>query len=140
MKAVAETGVQLLINASDVSDARFRHGAQLGEALCARSIHPFERGRPWLRRTRASMGNERSGVWGWRSAEFAEGCKTEDLERENLVGEASWLIVDDDEEREEGFVCGRGRKRTESAETPTTIVMSMVASCGNGDRRRWGSE
>ena len=37
---------QLLINASDVSDPRFRHGAKLGEALCARSIKPLEGSRP----------------------------------------------------------------------------------------------
>jgi hypothetical protein len=48
--------------------------------------------------------------------------------------------VDDDKEREEGFVCGRGRKRTEGAETPRAFVMSMVASCGNLDRERWGAQ
>ena len=56
-----------------------------------------------------------------------------------MVGEVSWLIVDDDQEREEGFVCGKGRKGTESAEAPRAFVMSMVASCGNLDRERWGA-
>jgi len=42
-----------LINVSALSDARFHKEAESGVVLCARSIKPFERSRPWLRRTRA---------------------------------------------------------------------------------------
>jgi len=37
---------QSLINASAQSDARFREYVKAGTVLCARSIEPFERGRP----------------------------------------------------------------------------------------------
>src|SRR5258708_34374150 len=36
----------ITINASAESDARFREYVKPGTALCARSIKPFERGRP----------------------------------------------------------------------------------------------
>jgi len=39
-----------------VSDARFREVVEAGTVFFARSIQPFERGRPWLRRTRALWG------------------------------------------------------------------------------------
>jgi hypothetical protein len=35
-----------LVNASAESDARFREYVKAGTVLCARSIQPFERGRP----------------------------------------------------------------------------------------------
>jgi hypothetical protein len=44
---------QLPVDVSALSEARFHAEAKLGEALCARSIKPLERSRPWLRRTRA---------------------------------------------------------------------------------------
>src|ERR1019366_9540557 len=41
------------INVSALSDARFHEQVKAGTILCARSIKPFERSRPWLRRTRS---------------------------------------------------------------------------------------
>ena len=43
----------LPINVSALSDARCGGGVNAGRGLRARSIKPFERSRPWLRRTRA---------------------------------------------------------------------------------------
>jgi hypothetical protein len=37
---------RVLINASAESEARFREYVKAGTVLCARSIQPFERGRP----------------------------------------------------------------------------------------------
>jgi hypothetical protein len=54
-----------------------------------------------------------------------------------VVGEVRWPIVNDDTEWGGGVCWAKGRKRTESAEAPTTIGMSIVASCGNLDRERW---
>ena len=45
--------VQVPRNVSALSDARFHEGVKAGTVLGARSIKPFERSRPWLRRTRA---------------------------------------------------------------------------------------
>ena len=42
-----------LINVSALSGARFHESVKAGRVLDARSIKPFERSRPWLRRTRA---------------------------------------------------------------------------------------
>jgi hypothetical protein len=39
-------------DASALSDARCHRVVKLGRMLCARSIKPLERGRPWLQRTR----------------------------------------------------------------------------------------
>src|SRR6266849_9511039 len=44
---------QVLVNASDLPDARSRRGVNGGEELRARPVNPFGGGRPWLRRTRA---------------------------------------------------------------------------------------
>ncbi len=41
-----EHAERLLVNASAESDARFREYVKAGTVLCARSIQPFERGRP----------------------------------------------------------------------------------------------
>ena len=41
-----------LINVSALSDARFDEEVKGGTVVGARSIKPFERSRPWLRRTR----------------------------------------------------------------------------------------
>src|SRR5260370_31226645 len=57
-----------------------------------------------------------------------------------VVGEASLLTVDDREEREEEIYCARRRRRTAGAETPKTFVLSIVVSCGSGDRERWRTE
>ena len=65
---------------------------------------------------------------------------TDDMGRGIVVGEVSWLTVDDREEREEEIYCPRRRRRTESAETPKTFVLSTVVSCGSGDRKRWRTE
>jgi hypothetical protein len=46
--------VQVLINASDLSEARSQEGVKWGEVLRARSIDPFEGGRWRLRQTRAN--------------------------------------------------------------------------------------
>src|SRR5260370_11766294 len=54
---------QCLVNASALSEARFRESVKLGEVLCARSIEPFESGRWWLWRTRAN-GWRRSNGYG----------------------------------------------------------------------------
>ncbi len=53
MLHVPKLDAQLPINVSALSDARVRREAKLHEVLCARSIKPFERSRPWLRWTRA---------------------------------------------------------------------------------------
>jgi hypothetical protein len=66
--------------------------------------------------------------------------RTEDPERGIVVAEASWLTVDDREQREEEMDCARRHRRTPSAETPKTLVMSIVVSCGTRDRERWGAE
>lgn len=50
------------------------------------------------------------------------------------------LIVDDWEKHEEQIYCPRRRRRTAGAETPKTIAMLIVLSCGNGDRKRWRTE
>jgi hypothetical protein len=42
---------QVLINVSVLSDARCQQGVTAGEMFCARSIKPFEGGRPGLRQT-----------------------------------------------------------------------------------------
>jgi len=57
-----------------------------------------------------------------------------------VVGEAGLLTVVDREEREEEISGARKRGRTQSPETPKTLVMSIVVSCGNRDRKRWGAE
>jgi hypothetical protein len=73
-------------------------------------------------------------------AESAQRNRTEDRERGIVVGEASWLTVDDREQREEEIYGAGRRRRTPSGETPKTFVMSMVVSCGNRDWERWGAE
>jgi hypothetical protein len=50
--AVAFPNGYIPINVRALSDARSREEVNTGRELCARSIKPFERGRPWLRRTR----------------------------------------------------------------------------------------
>jgi len=76
----------------------------------------------------------------WRRAESAQRGKTEDMKRAIVVGETRWLIVDDPEQREEEMDCAGRLRRAQSAETPKTLVMSIVVSCGNRDRERWGAE
>jgi hypothetical protein len=86
------------------------------------------------------MGIEWIGGTVWRSAESAERSRTENVEGETVVGEASCWTVDGREEREEE-IDGAGRRRsTPSAKRPKTFGMSMVISCGNGDRKRWRAE
>jgi hypothetical protein len=51
------------INASALSEARFRESVKLSEVFCARSIEPFEGGRWWLRWMR-SNGWTRSNGYG----------------------------------------------------------------------------
>ena len=86
------------------------------------------------------MGIEWMGGAVWRWAESAQRSRTEDLERGIVVGEARWLTVDDLEQQEEEIDCVGRRRRAQSAETPKTFVMSIVVSCGNRDRERWGAE
>jgi hypothetical protein len=86
------------------------------------------------------MGIEWIGGGVGRWTESAQRGETGDLERGIVVGEASWLIVGDPEEREEEIYWSRRHGRTESAETPRIFEMLIVASCGNLDLRRWGAE
>jgi hypothetical protein len=65
---------------------------------------------------------------------------TEDLRRGIVVGEASLLTMDDREEREEGIYRTRRHSMSEGTEAPKTFVMSMVVSCGSGERKRWRTE
>jgi hypothetical protein len=76
----------------------------------------------------------------WRWAGSAPQSRTEDRERGIAPREASWLTVDDRPEREEGIYGARRRGRIQSAETPKTLVMSIVVSCGNRNGQRWGAE
>jgi hypothetical protein len=85
---------QLLINVSALSDARFGEEVKLGEVLCARSIKPFERSRPRLRRTRAAMGIAwmEGAVETWVGP--AQRSGTEDWKSTIATRQASWLIVE----------------------------------------------
>jgi hypothetical protein len=74
-------------------------------------------------------------VWRWAGA--AQQGRTESRERGIVVDQASWLVVDDREEREEEIYCARRHRRTGGAETPKTFVMLIVLSCGSRDRKRW---
>jgi hypothetical protein len=76
----------------------------------------------------------------WRCIEGVQQTATDDTGREIVVGEASLLTVGDREEQEEAIDCPRRRRRTEGAETPKTFLMSIVVSCGSGDRKRWRTE
>jgi hypothetical protein len=73
-----------------------------------------------------------------RCAESVHRRRTEDPKRGILVGETSLLTVDDREQREEEMDCAGRRRGAPSAETHKTLVMSIVVSCGNRDRERWG--
>jgi hypothetical protein len=44
---------EVMIDASALSDARFRCGVRWGELLLESPVEPFGRGRPWLRGGRA---------------------------------------------------------------------------------------
>jgi hypothetical protein len=86
------------------------------------------------------MGIEWMGRAVWMWAESAQRSSTEDMEGGIVVGEARWLTVDDPEPQEEEIDCAGRHRRTQSAETPKTFVMSIVVSCGNRDRKRRGAE
>ena len=86
------------------------------------------------------MGIAWSGGAVWRWAGSGRRSRTDDMERGTVVREASWLTVDDRAEREEEIYCARRRKRTGGAETPKTFAVSIVVSCGGGDRERWRTE
>jgi len=62
------------------------------------------------------------------------------MESEIVVGEASLRRVDDREEREAEIGCATTHRRTESAKTPKTFVLSVVVSYGSQDRKEWGTE
>jgi hypothetical protein len=72
----------------------------------------------------------------WGSVEGVRQSATHEMERGSVVGEARLLTVDDREEQEEEIDCARRHRMTEGAETPKTFVVSIVVSCGNGDRER----
>jgi hypothetical protein len=61
---------QLPINASDLSDARFREGSKFGTMFRAGSINPFEGGRWRLRWMRASGSTDLTAM-GIESFSFA---------------------------------------------------------------------
>jgi hypothetical protein len=65
---------------------------------------------------------------------------TDDMMRGTVAEEASLLPMDDDVEREEEIYRARRRRRTESAETPKTFVISIVVSWGSGYQKRWKTE
>jgi hypothetical protein len=65
---------------------------------------------------------------------------TDDLGRGIVVGEAGLRRVDEREEREAGICWARRRRRTVGAQTPETLVLSIVVSCGSPDRKRRGAE
>ena len=48
----------------------------------------------------------------WRWAGAAQRGRTESMEREIVVDQASWLVVDEREERKEEIYCPRRHKRT----------------------------
>ena len=83
------------------------------------------------------MGIEWIGGVVWRWAGAAQRGRTESMEREIVVDQASWLVVDEREERKEEIDCPRRHKRTGGAETPKTFVMLIVLSYGSRDRKRW---
>jgi hypothetical protein len=74
-------------------------------------------------------------VWRWVGS--ARRSTTDDVRRGIVVGEASWLTLDDQEKRQEEIYCVRRHRRTAGAETPETLVMSIVLSCGSHDWKRW---
>ena len=82
------------------------------------------------------MGIEWIGGVVWRWAGAAQRGRTESTEREIVVDQASWLVVDEREERKEEIYCPRRHKRTGGAETPKTFVMLIVLSYGS---RLWKS-
>ena len=72
-----------------------------------------------------------------RWAGFARRSTAGDMGSGTVVGEASLLTVDDREKREEEICCPRRCRSAAGAETPKTLVMSIVVSCGSADRKRW---
>ena len=76
----------------------------------------------------------------WRWAGAAQRGRTERMERGIAVDQASWLVVDEREEREEEIYCPRKHRWTGGAETPKTFVMLIVLSCGSSDWKRWRTE
>jgi len=57
-----------------------------------------------------------------------------------VARETSLLTVDDWEKHAEEMYCTTRRRRTAGAETPNTLAMWMVLSCGNGGRKRGRAE
>ena len=86
------------------------------------------------------MGIEWMGGSVWRWAGSARWSTTDGRGRGMVVAEASLLMMDDHEQQGEEIYCPRRHRRTQSAETPKTFVMSIVVSCGSGDRKRWRTE
>ena len=74
-----------LINASDLSDARFHRNVKLGRMFRARSINPFERGRPVC----GGRGCYANSMVGRSGVEVRGGCAAERKTRHN--GPMSWL-------------------------------------------------
>jgi hypothetical protein len=71
-----------------------------------------------------------------RSAGSAQRSGTESQKSAIAACQASWLIVEQREAREEEIYGARGRSRTESGETPKGLVTQIAVSCGHRDRRR----
>jgi len=86
------------------------------------------------------MGIEWIGRSVWRWAGSARRSTTDDMGRGTVVGEASFLTVDDWEKHEEEIYCPRRRRSTAGAETPERFVMLIVLSRGGRDRKRWRAE
>ena len=76
------------------------------------------------------------GSW----AGCAQTSRTAGVERGTVVGEARLRAVDESGIGGEQIYCARRHRRAAGAETPETFVMSIVFSCGNGDRKRWRTE
>ena len=75
-----------------------------------------------------------------RWAGCVQRSRTTGVERGVVVGEVRLLTVDECGVGEEQIYCTRRHRGAAGAETPETFVMSIVFSCGNGDRKRWRTE